>query len=282
MDPKDNLCAFLTFTNQIYTFVGLKKIAIGDGPVLVTIGYIYKIFASILTICLSSLLIHHTSFNIGVYAGFRSFCLILIYALSQYSALVTYFIASFKNITIDLKTTKNLYSLLLEIDTNIEYKKTSQNKSQELFMVLVYVLYGVLRFCQIYANQLVWSRFFSWTYNASCILIDLQLIRFIFEINVVARRFEVLNCRLKSYLKNNCNEKNYDVRDGALSKLWSTRNNKIIDVKINGKEDLEMLLSTYNKLIEVVDTLNSCYGLLVSMNIFNYDNVINQKKFVQC
>ena len=125
-------------------------------------------------------------------------------------------------------------------------------------MLTIYFIYISLKSVQIFINY-TWSNANNWPYHLMCLIIDIYLLRFVIEIHMLARRFEVLNHCLRNFSRINFDDY---IHDCILIRIWRIRNS--INVRIAQNTQLEQLTSAHNDLIRVSNKFNAQHGLVVS------------------
>lgn len=258
---KSNIYDFVRYSNKINYVLGVKTLNIKNEQFRKT-NNSYKIYGWVLTFSLFIWTASTFEKNVRRYRERTpSLSLISTYVLSQVTLLLLLLVVQVNNIIFGSRNTRMMLSLLLKTDMKIQFEKTRQNKYIKISVILTYLVYFIIKFIQFYINfsRTVINQF---PYQCGCILADIHTIKFILETNLVARRFEVLNYRLKMLMKFGLNT--YDEGDSILIRFWRTKNKHFSeDECIKNYFPIEKLLSAHNELSRVVEKLNRQYSMMV-------------------
>lgn len=190
-----------------------------------------------------------------------NFSVAITFLVNQISIVITLWIILIYNAAFNTKKTLKIYRILIDIDEIIEFP-SERNKSIKRTITIFFVTWITFRIAQWTISSLIWPKHNTIASNISIFIIDFSLVRFIFEINIIARRFEYLNRYLihKHEIENDLQI--FYVQDSIITRFWRMKD--LSKVKINLSH--EKILSIHNKLIEIVSMITTCYDTLVNFH----------------
>lgn len=253
---ENNIFTFTKLTNIFYYFTGLKRISVKNHKIN-DVGIAYKVCSFFFFFSLFICFLYVTFLNF-VMSKMYSLSLVITFTLSQVSMSFIIFANLIYCVGFRADINKEMYNTLLEIDEITNFTTANQNKGIKTSIVAVMLFWFIIKSIQCLINFYTYLFYYT-PYNISLCILDLQIIRLVFEINIIARRFEVLNYHLsRTYIKEN-DYKNFDKRDSILMRFW--RITDFSEIKPNNA--CENLIFVCSKQVEVVNMLASHYELLV-------------------
>lgn len=258
---KNSMLETLKYTNLFCTIFGLKIMELNRNNDLKNVSLTYKIYSCISTILIvTRMSIKIVQNYIQMMIEYNSLSMAYIYIMTISLVIILLIYVTIKNVSIASKTSKSIYTTLMKADTKLKFENQKQNDGAAKHLLTFYFTFIALKIIQAFANS-SWSNMQNWTYHLLCTIVDFHLMRFIFEVHMLARRFEVLNHCLRS-----CShvELNDYVHDCISIRIWRIKNHFRV---VNGvqNERFEKLLSVHNDLIRVLNKFNAQYGLMVNI-----------------
>lgn len=260
---QSNIYKFVLYMNRINAIFGMK--IMNDD--LQTASW-NKIYGTIILSIILILMFLSTPINVSIFKeNYHLLSLTVTYALCQISVILAILMIHIESLIFAFNYSRDIFNMLLQIDRKLDFEKTKQNQGIKTTIILSYVTYVLMKSIHIYFN-LCWSLLHTMPYQLCCIIWDLQAIRFVLEVNFIARRFEVFNQNLTMYTK-----VEVEKLDGILIRIWRVSRNFLQDsnFKVNDKS-VQIIVATHNELVRVVNKLNSRYSLMVGFICF----LINQ------
>lgn len=244
---KSEIFKIVSFFQMFYLPFGLCRIKCHNDKIL-KVAKSYKIYATFVIVALTTLLVYlsHLDIQTTIHLYEKSVSLVATNALYYYFLIVTFVLVIFHSTYLDVNITKIIYQDFLEIDEF--FKSLGKNYNLYSYFILLshfapYVLFKVI---YLILSYLAWYQFNIWGYHIANFVIDIEIIRFSIEINIVLRSLRVLR-----------NTVNYDFI-----------HQPIIAIKTNHEDEVHLidLINVYNKLIVTIEKLNSCYSTKVCEN----------------
>lgn len=259
MKVESNIIVFVKYTNIIFNIVGLKRIETRRNELQV-VGKRYKMYSTVLLLSVIFWYIYFAIINIRKIYKFN-FSVAITFLVNQISIVITLWIILIYNAAFNIKKTLKIYRILIDIYEIIEFP-SERNKSIKRTITIFFLTWITFRIAQWTISSLIWPKHNTIASNISIFIIDFSLVRFIFEINIIARRFEYLNRYLihKHEIENDLQI--FYVQDSIITRFWRMKD--LSKVKINLSH--EKILSIHNKLIEIVSMITTCYDTLVNFH----------------
>lgn len=214
MNLKSNIYTFLRYTNVINNLIGQKNVDIHHFKPMNNAYKTYVLFLSMILSIIFIIIIHVQQLLL-VLKYFHVFSLNLAYALMNISMLLIFVVTQFESLLYGFRHSIVIFSLLIEIDHEIEFDKSKQNEGIEKSIIVTYIVYALVKFLNIYSNK-AGNWFYLFLYHACSTNVDLHFIRFVLEVNFLTRSFEVLNQQLTINIPNTM----FDIGDGILIRIW--------------------------------------------------------------
>lgn len=223
---------------------------------------LYKAYGWILSIILSSLLFFTTFRNIHhIFQKYNSLSLTVTYSLSVISIFLSFVFIQADRMLYGFQYIKNLYVLLLRIDLKIQ-NEHQQYKDIIETSRLIHCVYFFFKSVHIVVDYFCLSTN-VFPLHICHIIMDLQIIRFVLEVNLVARKFETLNQLLSVTNSTNPTKTFLEESDRLLIRFWRTSIKKFDKRFLLVNRCNEKLFFAYNELSMIMENLNSRYSLMV-------------------
>lgn len=257
---EDNIFTFTKISNIAFYIVGLQRIKIKNKKIA-DVSTAYKVFAFIFFLLLN-IWLFYAALCTFTFLRTLSLSLAITFLLSQVSMSIIIFTHSIYCVGFESDVYREMYCTLLEIEKIINFTSTKQNESLKKSVTIIMLLWLIVKIFHCLLNYYTYHLQLA-PYNICLCIFDFQMVRFMFEVNFIARRFEVFNYHLSRFYITENDKENFNVRDGLLVRFWRTTDCP----KIKSNEVHENLTLVCNKLIEVVNMLAVYYELLVQFNI---------------
>lgn len=222
-------------------------------------GKFYKIFAIIIFMIITIEFLKSSYMNIQLTLDVFNITVVMTFTFSEMATLFTYLFMVVNTIFAKHKIRMKIYEALVEVDEELEFDDINHSKTFKRNTVLFYLTYVSLKIFHCVSNSIMWPQFHIWVFHFCSIAIDFQIIHFVMEINIVARRFEILRLSMERIV---CKNVDLELQDGFIANLWKNE-------QIHKKLNCSKLLSTLNKLTNIIEDINYFYGSTVI--IFNYN-----------
>lgn len=259
----------LVEVNQVIKFMfGILKLKIARGK-LTKVSKLYRIYALILGIFI---------FSIGIWETIKAFVNgSKPYKIELVTHVLTFFIIELSYFSLIFQVVKNpeismkLYKNISYIDGKLGVK--IYDKKFTIILILVHFMYIVIRIYSEFNDIYIWGYMYKYIvliFGFSTHCIDIEIINCVIEANEVARRFEILNDRLKMYIESNFEQSCIDLRlnEGLLMFIWKNSKNKT-NKKISDI-GLKIYLNIFHTLSDTIEQINSVLSFVVFFkNLFS-------------
>lgn len=266
MKLKPDIATMLKFYTIITFPFGLTRLKYENLKIQTT-GINYKRFVItiiIITCVLSPWLLYY-NYNIMIDHLHFEKSLIIISVFNESSLLVNYLSIVVFSFFVERKFSKSIYENLIDVDRQLGKMKIDKYFRTKL--ILFNFSYICLNMFLVSVTAITWSKIVIWPIQIMVIPIDLEEIRFLFEINLISKRFKILNQKFISTETNRSNNINidYDIMKRLCQHIGRKDEKNQIFFN-NGKFEY---LALHNKLIGVLENFNSSYSPKVHV-IFQY------------
>lgn len=259
MNLKPDIKTMLIFYSTFVFPLGLTRLKY-EKSVVQTTGFCYKIFAMsiIMFVCVSTPRLLYVNFT-EISQFFQSEMIMsIISIISQIFSVLNFFIIITLSNFMNGNVSKEMYETLIEIDGRL---RKSDEKSFDEKVVVFNIFFIMVNILQVIMSGLAWPKVLSWPFHILVIVNDMELVRFMFEINLVSKRFETLNNRLKiieiSTIKDDMID--LDMIESLIQTIWKSNKNYQF---IFDNEHFDYL-KIHSMLSNAVEMLNSIYSLKV-------------------
>lgn len=181
--------------------------------------------------------------------------------LSYITIVIEYIFVIIHGCFFSSKNAVQIYIKMTNIDKILKLVNYDQFKVFRETFISLHVIYIAFRLYQIMSYfKKIPIDMMTILHIFSTITVDLKMLNFGISINMIARRFEMLN-KLMVKLKNNILTIDYDLNNGILTNVWRENDKNIKNVKL----DISKYLAVYNTLTDVIDEINALFGVPVSI-----------------
>lgn len=266
INENSDIATLLKSYHFITFLFGSLRIKIVDGQ-LQRIGKIYKIFAFVLTLAIVEEFIKTIYSHIIVTSQLFDKIVTITFITSEIFLLISYTILIFYNVCFNSENFSKLYKTLIKVDLELEIDDKVLCDKFKYKVFIFHLLYGAFKSFQVILNFVKWPMYSMAYNNFCCVVLDLELLHFMIEAEIVARRFELLGKRIANInLRRSMEiEVDFDIVDGIFYGSWKN------DSKCKPISPAK-ILSMYQKLIDCTKNLNNCYGLVVILHNYFYVN----------
>lgn len=238
---------------SIFTFpFGIRKLKY-DNSTVQTTGPYYMIY--VLVLCIFSCIVFPQILYMNHITTIEFYhfdtSLVVISTMTQSFQVFTTLNIMLTNL-LNVKISKRIYENLILIDSYPGLKSNSDKIMGKL--VITHAIFISTCFVQIVMSYLAWSKHVGWPVQSLVIIIEIEIIRFIFELELISKKFEMFNQMLKSIDVNNSNI-DFDLTVGILQHVMQTKSKNIFTF-----QNKQNFLHIHNKLFDIVEDLNNCYS----------------------
>lgn len=239
----DDIISILKFFQVIYTPFGLNRTNFREEIIVQTEKW-YKIYATVVSIFLFSLASYFSYKDAELTLRLYGESLTMPFTTSfYYFTLVSiYFFMSYYGIYLEPNFKSKVYNHLIKIGEflKIDEKVTCLDYKKKLF--IYYVPYLIFKISFFTMEHVTWLEYNVWSRHIISFLIDCEILRFSIETNLVSRTLKIVSDKVK--------------------KINMKNNPKFIRSKSDEKF-MNSLIHIHDKLLDIVNEINSCYSLKV-------------------
>lgn len=258
--------------SNINKLFGLQKLTINSYNEIKVTGTSYKVFALLKMVFFIIMMIYSLVLNnLEIYNNMPG-PLLMAVCLSHFILLFSYILIVSKNIF----SKNEIYKKIIwKMSKGMKILKINTLENCKMFKKYVIMLH-----CLIFILKTIHILIYFFTFNNYRMIliqivfatVDLELIHFAIEVNLVARMFEYFNKQMADGENNS-----YLVQNGILSIIWHT--NKFQTIKVtdqNRHKFIAKYLNIYHLLASIVHDMNSYYGyLVICILILYFYNISN-------
>lgn len=256
-----NIMTLIKLENFTSFVSGLKCVKIKNEKLKYT-GNLYKFFAVVISLIITAEFLKDSYTNVQRTLDVFNITVVLTFTFNELSILFTYLFMVVNTIFVKCGIRMKIYEALIEIDKELEFDDVDQNKKFKKNAILFYLIYISFKTFHCVYNSLMWPQFHIWFFHFCSIVIDFQTIHFILEINIIARRFEILRYNLERIAFKSMN---LEIQDGLITSFWKDHHER-------KKMDCIKILSILNKLTNIIEDINYFYGsTVIFYKLFNYN-----------
>lgn len=248
MSPKTNVSKseifkIISFFQIFYLPFGLCRIKCENGKVS-EIDKSHKMYAAFFIVLFTTFFFYsyHLDAQTKTCLCEKSASLIATNSLYYYFLIFTFIVIVFHSAFLDANITKEIYQDFLEIDEVFKFFGKKYNLHVNLMLILHFVPYFVFKIVYFILSYMFWYKFNMWCYHFANFIIDMEMIRFSIEINVISKSLKIL-----------CDNVNNDL-------IYHVEANKINEVCLIN------LINIYKKIISTVEKINNCHSTKVGSN----------------
>lgn len=250
-----DICFFLKIRNFLECIFSIQKLKVNNGKVVET-GYFYRICV----IALITFFVYDAlSINIEILITSMKFhyfsYIIAVSAIASILLALTLAFSAIQNIIFSPSKSHKIFKLFLEIEKQLG----PLGKSFKNSLLLIHLLYVGIKLVFIFCDMRRWGfkRLEILKFHLMIMSIELEAIYYALEVYIVARYLEIIN------KKNSEMDENRNVLlERILLKIWSdTKNNNI-----KHNSDIKQITLTVEKLMEIMNNINSSSGTKVRQN----------------
>lgn len=256
-----NVLSLLSYTQILSTVLGIRKVNVYKN-IFIEPGNWYKLYAFICYILLIACGAI-TTFKVYIMKPPKTFytnisiLFRVTLILNHVGFLFVYKIVALKNIFINPKKSIQFFTCMTKVDRVLDKYSLFDDKNYALIIIQVVLI--VYKMFHIPMDVTTWS--FDLYYiaiHAMTTIVDLEIIYYTYEINIIARRFEGINKIMIHLGKYHLN-----TNMGVLINIWQRSSKKII-FSASTKNCITDLIDVFNYLIESLKIQNNIYGSLVT------------------
>lgn len=154
-----------------------------------------------------------------------------------------------------------IFILLSKVTDNLDFGNAEKRRYFEKFLKSLHRIVLVLKAVFYIPDLMRFRSFTALSFHLVIYILDMEMMHFVIETNLIARLFENMNSKLLVILG-----KNRNVQYGCLMKLWKT--DFKTDEIILCPDNIFKLIQSCNFLLDVIDSMNYNYFIMVC--IMNY------------
>lgn len=237
---------------QRYHFlIGLKRTKF-QNDILICNGNHYKIYSSLFLLIFTLISLHISFINNSntkiIFS--QSISIRVMNFVNFYLVIVTLVVTLFQSIYIDPKLTCKIYKTLFKIEDFLEHSKNNTSSKSKMNIVAFYVPFLLFKLIYVLFVQFFWPEYKPFSYHATIFIIDLELMRFVIESNLVTEKLKSFNKILMKV------------------KSESLRRKKLYFESLKGNEaPLKALVNVHILFYDIFEDLSSCYGSKVCISL---------------
>lgn len=275
----DNLTLLLLkYQNYMKHLLGMKKVTLDQRKVK-KIGFNYKVFVISGTLYINIIL----RYLIGSYYKdhFPSFPFgfMILFYFSREFGIWTYFIISFYGSICQSEVYKTAIIKLSRVIKQLEadgLNSCRRFRNRFIFMHFMIVFTRILYF---YYETFSRSTLYLLSFQAVVISIDLEIVSFLTDVDLVSQMFGKMNMELSKLTR-----KKIFISKCLTTRIWNNDSSGSSSMSKNIRgfkcKKIETLASIYNQLADILDLINSTYCAAV-MKIYFYYLIFEQIKGLQ-
>lgn len=256
-----------------FTFIfGLQKLKFVNGKIF-KIGKFYKVYASIHMIILAYINFCGVRYKYDNKYKNQPVSFVIT-VIVFYSATITGYIMMLIN---SVFFSQEIYVKALSTISkannclNSEEDDVVNNRNLKKKIIVTHTIYFIFKIIWTIIDYLTFPSPYVIFLQSLMIGLDLEIIHFVMELNIVMRLLEKVNSELKKF--STCP---IDIKSGILYEIWSKKKIKTNSIPNDKTENrLIELLKIYDDLIDIIFHLNSHYKITVYIFLYYYNSKIN-------
>lgn len=238
---------------SIYTFpLGTRRLKYINSTIR-TIGPFYKFYIVIILafVCIVYPPISYINY-LTMKDTFRFDASLVVISVITHSFLFVSFLVVMILSLLDGKVSKTMYESLMKVDSCS--RKNFNYPNINCKIALFHAFFVCTCIMQTIMNIIAWPEYIGWPFHILIMIIDTELLRFVFEIELISKRFDTNNQIMKNINAHNKNI-DFDLKAGLLQSVLRKDSKK----SLKPEKNLNILL-IHNKLLDIVENLNRCYS----------------------
>lgn len=228
----------------------------------------YRIYIKLFTTSIMAYFMHSTQYAIRNILSNSLNSTKITYSLTQISLLLSYMSICRMEFRKNVEKSIKRFKSLSKIDEILKFDSKTEKILNKKFKIAIYIWHiGFILFKTLHFQfeYFIWEGDgLPWVVQLVIAIVDLVISYFIVEIGMLSRRFEKLNFRLKNNkVCRNVKETsiNFNVQNTVLMKFWK---NPLESCSENFGIEPNNLIKVYKLLLDVLKSIEDCYGFLVN------------------
>lgn len=248
-----------------YTYIfGLQKIKLVNGKFF-KVEKFYKLYAFIFMMVLVYYNLCGLKHKYDIKYKQKSVPFIITIIIFYSSTLIGYIIIMINSIFFSQEIYEKILSTISKVNNRLGLDENDEiySKNLKMYITIVHILYFIFKTICTIIDYMTFTSPYAIYLQSLMTGLDLEIIHFVVELNIVSRLFERVNSELKYF--STCP---IDMKNGILFKIWSKNKTKSNFIHCDKTEKrLIELLKSYDELVDVIFHLNSHYKITVHMII---------------